>query len=151
MILLILMKILNQSTLKLARINCTPTETMGKLDWGVQYVIIFLYVQFWIRLDAVIYRGKEVRTAASPAVRSVNKSRNWVQNEPEYATCVLFTTRLYYKALGIILCHLMANTPQLHSSWRWPLWRYSSPQDVSAELGRCHGDNPCKFRKGVIV
>ena len=40
-----------------------------------------------------------------PEVRSVNKSRdtlNCVQNEPEYAICVLFTTHLYYKALGII-------------------------------------------------
>ena len=31
---------------------------MGKFDWGVRYVIIFLYVQFWIRLATVSYRGK---------------------------------------------------------------------------------------------
>ena len=60
----------------------------------------------WIRLAAVVsYRGKKVRTVASPAVRAVNKSRdtwNYVQNEPEYAICVIFTTRLYYKALWLI-------------------------------------------------
>ena len=49
---------------------------MGKFDWGVRYVIIFLYVQFWIRLGTVSYRGKKVRTVDSPAVRSVNKSRD---------------------------------------------------------------------------
>ena len=83
---------------------------MGKFDWGFWYVIIFLYVQFWIRLAAVSYRGKKVRTVASPAVRSVDKSRgtrNCVQNEPEYAICVIFTTLLYYKALGLILCDLV--------------------------------------------
>ena len=82
---------------------------MGKFDWGVWYVIIFLCVQFLIRLAVVIYRGKKVRTASFLAVRSVNKSRdtrNCVQNEPEYAICVSFTTRLYYKVLGLILCDL---------------------------------------------
>ena len=85
-------------------------DAMGKFDWGVRYVIIFLYVQFWIRLGTVSYRGKKVRTVDSPAVRSVNKSRdtrNCVQNEPKYAICVLVATRLYYKALGIILCALI--------------------------------------------
>ena len=48
---------------------------MGKFDWGVRYVIIFLYVQFWIRLGTISYRGKKVRTVDSPAVRSVIKSR----------------------------------------------------------------------------
>ena len=33
-------------------------NSMGKFDWGVWYVIIFLYVQFWIRLAAVSNRGK---------------------------------------------------------------------------------------------
>ena len=84
--------------------------SMGKFDWGVQYVIIFLCKQFWIWLGTVSYRGKEVRTVDSPAVRSVNKSRdtrNCAQNEPKYAICVLVATRLYYKALGIILCSLI--------------------------------------------
>ena len=83
---------------------------MGKFDWGVRYIIIFLYVQFLIRLAAVSNRGKKVRTVASPAVRSVYKSRDtWicVQNEPEYTICVIFITRSYYKALGLILCGLM--------------------------------------------
>ena len=45
----------------------------------------------------------------------------------------------------------MSNTLQLQSSWRWPLWRYRSPQDVSPGHGRCHGDNPWKFSNDVIV
>ena len=49
---------------------------MGKLNWRVWYVIIFLCVQFCIRLAAVSYRGKKVRTVAFPLVRSVNKSRD---------------------------------------------------------------------------
>ena len=72
---------------------------MGKFDWGVWYVIIFLYVQFWIRLAAVSKRGKNVRTVAFPVVKSVNK--------PEYAISVIFTTRSHYKALGLILCYLI--------------------------------------------
>ena len=82
----------------------------GQVRLGVRYVIIFLYVQFWIRLGTVSYRGKKVRTVDSSAVRSVNKSRdtqNCVQNEPKYAICVFVATRLYYKALGIILCALI--------------------------------------------
>ena len=81
-------------------------NTLCKFVWG-WYVIIFLYMQFWIRLAAASYRDKKVQTVASPAVRSVNKSRdtrNCAQKGPEYAICVIFTTRLYYKALGLILC-----------------------------------------------
>ena len=81
--------------------------TLGKFDWGVRYVIIFLYVPFWIRLGTINYRGKKVWTVDSPAVRSVNKSRdtrNSVQNELKYAICFVVATRLYYKDLGIILC-----------------------------------------------
>ena len=89
---------------------CLLALAVGKFDWVVRYVIIFLYVQFWIRLAAVSYRGKKVRTVASPAVRSVHKSRdirNCVQNEPEFATCIRLTTHLYYKALSIILYDLI--------------------------------------------
>ena len=85
-------------------------NTMGKFDWGVWYVIIFLYEQFWIRLAAVSKGGKKVRTVAFPAVWSVNKSRDTricVQNKPEYAICVIFTTRSYNKDLGLILCYMM--------------------------------------------
>ena len=85
-------------------------KTLGKFDWGIWYVIIFLYVQFWIRLAAVNNRGKKVRTMAVPAVRSVNKlhdTRNCVQNEPQYAIRVIFTTRSYCKVLGLILCYLI--------------------------------------------
>ena len=81
---------------------------MGKFDWGFRYVIIFRYVQFWILLAAVSYRGKKIRTVASPAVRSVNKSRdarNCVQNE--CAICVILIISLYHKALGLILCDLI--------------------------------------------
>ena len=83
---------------------------LGKFDWDVRYVIIFLYVEILIRLAAVSYRGEWVRTVVRPAVRSVNESRdtrNCVQNGAEYTNCVLFTTRLYYKALGMILCTLI--------------------------------------------
>ena len=83
---------------------------MGKFDWGVWYVIIFLYEQFLIRLAAVSKRGKKVRTVSFPAVRSVNESRdtrNCVQNKPEYAICVIFTTRSNYKALELVLCYLI--------------------------------------------
>ena len=97
-------------------VRTTRNQWLGlhwsSLTWGFgyRYVVIFLYVQFWIRLAAVSYRGKKVRTLASPVVRSINKShgtRNCVQNEPDYAICVIFTTRLYYKALGLILCALI--------------------------------------------
>ena len=27
--------------------------SLGKFDWGIRYVIIFLYVQIWIRLGTV--------------------------------------------------------------------------------------------------
>ena len=91
---------------------------MGKFDFAARYVIIFLYVQFLIRLGAVSYRGKKVRTVDSPAVRPVNKSRdirNCVQNEPKFAICVLVSfisqsPRTYFVCSGI------ANTSQLQSS-----------------------------------
>ena len=85
-------------------IDVAPNRSLGKFDWRFRYVIIFLHVQFWIRLAAVSYRGKKVRTVSLPVVRSVNKSRgtwNCVQNEQEYAICVIFTTALYYNALGL--------------------------------------------------
>ena len=80
---------------------------MDKFDWGFWYAIIFLYVQYCIRLAAENNRGKNVRTVASPVVRSVNNTRNWVQNEPDYAIFIISTTRLHYKALGLILCDLI--------------------------------------------
>ena len=45
----------------------------------------------------------------------------------------------------------IANTPHLQWSWRWPLWHYRSPEDVSAGHGRWHSDNPWKFRNDVFV
>ena len=81
-----------------------------RAQWWGKFVITFLYVQFWIRLAAVSKRDKKVRTVAFLVVRSVNKSRdtrNCVQNKPEYAICVIFTTRSYYKALWLILCYLI--------------------------------------------
>ena len=83
---------------------------IGQVWLGGSVRNYFLYVQFWIRLGTVSYRGKKVLTADFPAVRSVNKShdtRNCVQNEPKYAICVLVATRLYYKVLEIILCALI--------------------------------------------
>ena len=84
--------------------------SMGRSNWGLWHVIIFLYAQFWIRLAAVSKRGKKVRTVAFPVVRPVNKScdtRHWAQNKPDYAICVIFTIRSYYKALALILCYLI--------------------------------------------
>ena len=72
-------------------------KLLCKLDLAVCYVIIVLCIQFLIGLAAVSYRGKKVRIMASPAVRSVNKSRdtrNYVQHDPEYAICFIFTPRL---------------------------------------------------------
>ena len=43
----------------------------------------------------------------------------------------------------------MANTPQLLSSWGWPLC-ITGHRKMSA-LGRCHGDNPWESRNDVIV
>ena len=82
----------------------------GQVRLGGSVRNYFLYAQLWIRLAVVSYRGEKVRTVVSPAVRSVNKpgdTRNFVQNGPEYAICVIFITRLYYKALGVILCALI--------------------------------------------
>ena len=93
--------------------NChsfVPNDVNGQVRLGGSARNYFLYVQFRIRLAAVSYHGKKVRTAASPAVGSVNKSRdtrNCVQNEPVNAICVILTTRLYYKAIGIILYALI--------------------------------------------
>ena len=109
----VMRKILNMLTVLATHVldaKRTFGHIKGKFDWGFWYVIIFLYVQFWIRLAAVSYPGKNVRTVASPVVRSVNKSRDTrhcVQNEPEYSICVIFTILLYYKALGLILCDLV--------------------------------------------
>ena len=135
-------------------------ELLGKFDWGVWYVIIFLYVQCWIRLTAVSYRNKKVRTLASPVVRSVKKScdtPNCVRNEPEYAICVLFTTRLYYKALEINLCDLMW---QIRRNW-WPLWlqvtarcqRWARPvawgQSIKNSIMMCSCKGPRLFLRSV--
>ena len=98
-------------------------QTLGKFDWAVRYVIIFLYAQFWIRLGTVSYRGKKVRTVDSPAVRSVNKSRdtrNCVRSEPK--VCHLCPRRHWFILQihrNYFECSDIANTPQLQSSWRW--------------------------------
>ena len=128
--------------------------------WGrCRYVITFLYVQFWIRLAVVSYRGKEVRAVASHAVRSVNMSRDTWHTElrPKRAR-VCNRSHLHHPFIlpspMINFINFVwsdkANTPQLQSSWRWPLWRCRSLRDVSAGHGRFHGDNPWKFRNDVI-
>ena len=81
--------------------------------------------------------------------------------------CYAFMLKIFqYFSFSCHLCHLhhtfilqsprinflwsdKANNP--HLSWRWPLWRYRSSQDISAGHGRCYGDNPSKFRNDVIV
>ena len=69
---------------------------MGKFDWGVRYVIIFLYVQFWIRLAIVSYRGKKVRTVDSPAVGSVNKSRDTIASKTSQSMRAVSSSPLVY-------------------------------------------------------
>ena len=88
---------------------CQPRQWASSTG-GLVRNYFFLYAQFWTRLVAVCYPGKKLQAVASPAVRSVNKSRdtrNCVQNEPEYAIWVIFITRLYYIARGLILCDLI--------------------------------------------
>ena len=58
---------------------------------------------------------------------------------PLHHSCILQNPRNNF------VCSDMASTPQLQSSSRWLLWRYRSPQDVSAGYSRCHGDNPWNF------
>ena len=127
---------------------------MGKFDWGVWYVIIFLYIQFWIRLAAVSKRSKKVRTVAFPAERSVNKSRDTKLRLKQARICDMCHLHhsfiLQSPGINFVLSDI-ANTPQFQSSWRWQLWCYRSPQDVSTGHGRCHGDNPWKFRNDVMV
>ena len=92
----------------------------------------FLYVQFWIRLAAVSYRGEKFRTPASPAVRSVNKSRdtrNCVQNEWS-----LTSSPLVYITIVLTMATVTLEVTE----------------DVSARHGRCHGDNPWKYRKWLF-
>ena len=95
---------------------------MGKFDWGVRYVIIFLYVQFWIRLGTVSYRGKKVRTVDSPAVRSVNKSATHeiASKTSQNMRSVSSSPLVYITKPYELFCVLwyIANTPQLQSSWR---------------------------------
>ena len=131
------------------------TIILGEFDWGVWYVIIFLCELFWIRLATVSKRGKKVRTVAFPAVRSVNESRdilNYVQKQARVCNlCHLYHSFISESPRISFVLSDIANTPQFQSSWRWPLWCYRSPQDVSTGHGRCHGDNPWKFRNDVIV
>ena len=122
---------------------------MGKFDWGFRSVIIFLYVQFWIRLGTVSYRDKKVRTADSPAVRSVNKScdtRNCVQNDPKYAICVLVATRLYYKALTLRWHQNgrdSVSNHQLHGCLFNRLFRRRSKKTSKLRVtGLCLGNSP---------
>ena len=127
--------------------------SMGKFDWGISFVIIFLWVQFCVRLAVASYRVKKVRTVASPVVRWANKSRdthNCMRNEPQYAICVVFTTRLYYKVRKV---DFLGSDLQL--------------QSYSLDGGHCdraghrkvtvlgmagdQGDNPWKFLNRVTV
>ena len=105
------------------------------------------------RLTVVSYRDEKVQTVAIPVVRSV-KTITWHKIlHPKRARvcdiCHLHHSFILQSPRIIFVWCDMPNTPQLQSYWRWPLWRYSSPQDVSA--GRCYGDNPWKFHDDVIV
>ena len=97
-------------------------DTLGKFDWGVWYVIIFLYEQFWIRVAAVSKRGKKVRTVACHAVRSVNESRdtrNCVQKQARVCDlCHLHHSSILQSPRICFVLSDIANTPQFQSSWR---------------------------------
>ena len=99
----------------------TTDLTLGKFDWGVWYVIIFLYVQFWIRLGTVSYRGKKVRTVDSPAVRSANKSWHTKLRPKRAKLCDRFPRRhsfILQSPRNYFVCSDIANMPQSQSSWR---------------------------------
>ena len=87
----------------------------------VRHVIIFLYVQFWIRLGTLSYCGKKVRTVDSPAVRSVNKPRDTKLRPKRAKVCDLCPLRHSFMLQilsNYFVCPDIANTPQLQSSWR---------------------------------
>ena len=77
--------------------------TLGKFALGVLYVIIFL--SMISNSTGVRKLSKKVHMMASPAVRSVNKVRDIKkiasETSHECEICVIFTTRLYHKALKI--------------------------------------------------
>ena len=112
------------------RVSEVCASLNGHVRLGVRYIIIFFYVQIWIRLPVVSYRGKKVRPVASPTVRSVNKSHD-TKLRPKWARvcklCPLHHSFIVQSPMSNSMCSDMANTPQLQSSWRWPLWRYRSP------------------------
>ena len=130
-------------------------SSMGKFNWGVCYVIIFLQVQFWIRLAAVSYHGMEVHTMASPTVKSVDKS-----HDPKIASKtshsmrpVSFSSLVYItKPRKLIPCDLL-----------WQITRNYNRLDGGHGCGTGHrmmavlgmagdyGDNPWTFRNHVIV
>ena len=108
---------------------------------------------FLIRLAAVSYRGTKIRTVASAAVRSVNKSREtritsktsqgmrYVSSSPLFHStkpqdkfCVIWFGK--YATITIVLT-MATVTLQVTA--------------VSDGHGRCHGDNPWKFRNDLIV
>ena len=68
-----------------------------------EYFMEIMYLHdnknFFIVIVIVIVAFLVVRS-----VKGSRDTRNCVQNKPEYAICVIFTTRSYYKGLGLILC-----------------------------------------------
>ena len=98
------------------------TQRASSNGWFL-YVIIFLKVQFYIRLTVVGYRGKKISTKAAPMLRSLNNSlytQNCIRNEPQHAMGIVSLGRLYHKAVKIdfVWCDI-ANNFRSQSSWRW--------------------------------
>ena len=107
---------INHTTASLDNVN------IGQVRLGGSIRSYVLYVQFWIRLAAVSYRGKKVRTVASPAVRSVNTSWH-TQLRPKRARvgdlCHIHHSFILQSPRNNSVCSEMANTPQLQSSWQF--------------------------------
>ena len=91
---------------------------------------------------------------ASPAVISVNRSHgttNYIRNEPQYAIRVVFTTRLYYKALqNDFVWPDMANCNYIRLDSSHCNMTGHRKMAVRGAAG-AHADNPWKYLNRVIV
>ena len=123
---------------------------------GVWCVIIFLCVRFWIRLTGCCKLPWQESSNRGLPCSAIGKQVKWhMKLHPKRARicdlCHLHHSFILQSPRINSVWSDMAHMPQLQPSWWRQLWRYKSPQDVSAGNGRCLGDNPWKFRNYVIV
>ena len=106
----------------------TKLHTKRARKWGVGYVIIFMYVNFFIRLDAVKIPRSESSNRGLPC-GEIGKCFTWQAklHAKRARKCDLFhlqqTFSLQSPRINFVWSD-MASTPQLQSSWRWPQWCY---------------------------